>query len=223
MKRFDDLVALVRDKDDFFKAYTTPAVGSLEYKHLSAYNDAFVMLDHESWEILKLKAIQHYQDERRPGQRKESFFNHLNEAFAYKFLLETGFNEVRFMTEGKKGPDIRYTDRGTKYCEVKTIGMSDVEIHRRDSREVYDGMVHSCLSKGFMDVLQKAVNAARYQINFIGGVGFAFIIVRFDDFTEEFIETYRAQLTDFCTVERGVVIKNGHRGNIITRSPELFT
>jgi hypothetical protein len=73
-----------------------------------------------------------------------------------------------------------------------------------------------------MNKLRKTVNVAHEQID-LKGAGFAFIIVRFDDFVGDFIQTYLTQLINFCSVEKSVVIKNGHRGNIITHSPELFT
>jgi isocitrate dehydrogenase kinase/phosphatase len=88
MKRFDELVAGIRQRfpdDLFFDNYEDLVIDKQE--HYRCYNDAFIILDDESWNILKLKAIQHFPDERE-GQLKESFFNHLNEALAYKFLLE---------------------------------------------------------------------------------------------------------------------------------------
>jgi hypothetical protein len=219
MKRFDELVALVRADDHFFKNYETAMVGSPEYKHFHSYNEAFMLLDDESWNILKLKAIQHFPDERE-GQRKQSFFNHLNEAFAYRYLREKGFDEVRFMKEGKKGPDISYVNRGMKYCEVKTIGLSEDEIGRRSSPHFYDGKVHMRLDDKFLNILRKVIDAARLQIYAVEGRGIAFVLVRFDDVTEDYIHTYRAQLTQFCAAEKGVVIKNGHIGNDIIQSPD---
>lgn len=52
-------------------------------KYYQVYNNALIVLDDESWKILKEKALQHYFDHRR-GQKKQSFFNQLNEAFAYR-------------------------------------------------------------------------------------------------------------------------------------------
>src|SRR3974390_3112899 len=99
-----------------------------------------MFLDASSWKILKKKAVDHYMNQRR-GQRKQGFFNQLNEAFAYRYLCRRGFRRVRFIQEGaQKTPDIRFSDHGIlKCCEVKTIGISDDEIKRRSSNSVFDG------------------------------------------------------------------------------------
>jgi len=220
MKRFSELVADVRDRfpaDDFFVDFENSClVEPVKRKHYRSYNEALMLLDDESWNILKEKAIEHFKDE-RDGQRKQSFFNQLNESFAYRYLLNKGFENVRFIKEGKKkSPDISYIDRRTeKYCEVKAVGLCDDEINRRSSHGVYDGGIYSNLSTGFLNKLEADINRAWEQINSFGECGLVFILVRFDDMVLDHYGRYRKQLIEFCR-KRGfanLIIKIGHRGN----------
>jgi hypothetical protein len=220
MKRFRELVADVRDRfpaDDFFADFENSCrVEPVKRKHYRSYNEALMQLDDESWNILREKAIGHFKDE-RDGQRKQSFFNQLNESFAYRYLLRRGFENIQFIKEGKKkSPDISYIDRGTEsYCEVKTVGLSDDEIGRRSSHGVHDGGVYFNLSTGFLNKLEADVNRAWEQIHSLGENGLVFILVRFDDMVLDHYGRYRKQLTEFCR-ERGfenLVIRIGHRGN----------
>ena len=220
MKRFIELVADVRERfpdDDFFADFDDSCrVEPVKRKHYRSYNEALMQLDDESWNILREKAIGHFKDE-RDGQRKQSFFNQLNESFAYRYLLRRGFENIQFIKEGKKkSPDISYIDRGTEsYCEVKTVGLSDDEIGRRSSHGVHDGGVYFNLSTGFLNKLEADVNRAWEQIHSLGENGLVFILVRFDDMVLDHYGRYRKQLTEFCR-ERGfenLVIRIGHRGN----------
>jgi hypothetical protein len=206
MKRFRELVADVRVRypaDDFFADFENSCQAEpLKRKHYRSYNEALMLLDDESWNILKEKAIVHFGNERE-GQRKQGFFNQLNEAFAYRYLLHKGFRNIRFMNEGeKKTPDISFLDRGTKsYCEVKTVGISDD------------------LGTGFQNKLAADIDRAREQVHTVGDHGLVFILVRFDDVALDHYRRYRKQLTEFCR-SRGlvnVIFKIDHRGNKIIR------
>jgi len=158
-----------------------------------------MMLDDESWQILKDKALQHYLNHRK-GQTKEGFFNLLNEAFAYRYLVCKGFKDVRFIKEKKKGksPDIRFNDKDTQnYCEVKTLGISNDEINRRSTMMAYDGSVYLNLSNGFLNKLREAVISARQQIYAFGPNGLVYIIILFDDIALDYYQNYRKQLITF--------------------------
>lgn len=87
MKRIREIIADIRNRypdDDFFSDFESSCRNSpIMKKYYQVYNNALIVLDDESWKILKEKALQHYFDHRR-GQKKQSFFNQLNEAFAYR-------------------------------------------------------------------------------------------------------------------------------------------
>src|SRR6267143_826505 len=115
MKRFRELIADIRKKypdDKFFVDFESSCrVEPAKARHYRSYDDALMLLDDMSWNILKGKAIEHFGNE-RDGQRKQGFFNQLNEAFAYRYLMRKGFGNVRFIEEGnRKRPDIRFVDR----------------------------------------------------------------------------------------------------------------
>lgn len=176
-----------------------------------------MLLDEESWNTLRRKAIKHFLDERK-GQQKEAFFNQLNEAFAYRYLLRRGYEKVRFIKEGKyeKRPDICFFERGMEsYCEVKTIGISDNEITRRETRGVQDGSVYFNLSTRIENRLEADIRRAWTQIHSLGERGLVFVLIRFDDIAQDHYRKHRKQLAEFCRRRKfeRLVIKIGHWGN----------
>jgi len=185
-------------------------------KDFRAYDSALSTLDDESWAILKNKALRHYLDHRK-GQKKQGFFHQLNEAFAYRHLVKQGFHNVRFLKEGKrKTPDIIYTDRGVQnYCEVKSLGISDKEIDRRNSITWYDASVYFDLGDGFANKLRNAVRGAKQQILSAGTQGMVYVVVEIDDFTLRHYKSYRKELIGVLLNLGigGVFIKLGLRGN----------
>ena len=173
-------------------------------------------LDPESWNLLKHKALQHYFDHRE-GQRKQGFFNQLNEAFAYRYLIGMGYGDVRFIPEGKKPrPDIGFTNNGTEmYCEVKSLGISKDEIARRNTVMAYDGVFRARLNDGFIRKFCDAVNAAKRQINELGTEGLVYVVVRLDDIALDYYQNYRRQLISVSTMHGfdNLFIKIGVLGN----------
>ena len=173
MKRIIELISEIRSrypKDDFFANFESSCkISQAKKAYYRSYNRALMTLDVESWNILKTKALQHYMDHRE-GQRKQGFFNQLNEAFAYRYLVGTGLSDVRFIHEGNESrPDIGYTHNLVQmYCEVKSLGVSNDEIVRRNGGIVCDGTVHARLDDGFINKFCDAVKQARQQIEALG-------------------------------------------------------
>jgi hypothetical protein len=220
MKRFRELVAHIRERypsDNFFANFEQSCRAEpSRIKHYRSYNEALMLLDEESWSTLRDKAINHFRDERK-GQRKQGFFNQLNEAFAYRYLLLQGFKNIRFIKETKeKTPDISFVDRGTEsFCEVKTIGISDAEINRRETPAVHDSSVYFNLSIKIQRTLESDIREAWAQIYSLGKNGLVFILIRLDDIASDHYKRNRKQLAEFCR-SRGfenLVIKIDHRGN----------
>lgn len=203
MKRIIELISEIRNRypeDDFFADFESSCkISQTKKAHYRLYNRALMTLDVASWNILKTKSLQHYMDHRK-GQRKQGFFNQLNEAFAYRYLVGTGVSGVRFIQEGKASrPDIGYTCNGVQiYCEVKSLGISNDEIVRRHGGVVYNGAVHTKLDNGFINKFCDAVKQARRQIGALGSDGLVYLIVRLDDITLDYYRTYRKQLIDTC-------------------------
>ena len=199
MTRIRELIAQIRSrypKDDFFENFESSCkIAKGKKAQYQCYNGALLTLDAESWKLLKEKALQHYLNHRE-GQRKQGFFNQLNEAFAYRYLIRMGYSDIRFIPEGKeRRPDIGYTRSGVQmYCEVKTLGISKDEITRRNGGMAYDGAVYARLDEGFIKKFCDAVCTAKAQINALGSEGLVYVVVRLDDIALDCYRTYRTQL-----------------------------
>ncbi len=220
MKRICELIAEIRSrypKDHFFSDFEQSCrISSAKKAHYQAYDRALMMMDTISWNILKHKASQHYCDHRK-GQRKQGFFNQLNEAFAYRYLVGKGFDDVRFIPEDKKRrPDIGFTCNGiAMYCEVKSLGISNDEIFRRNTITAYDCGVYASLDDGFLKKFRDAVNTANQQINTLGSEGLVYVVVRFDDIALDNHQIYRRQLIEVSAKHgfNNLFIKIGVLGN----------
>jgi len=164
MRRVLELIADIRNRypdDDFFSDFEDSCRTNPEKKKsYRTYDDALLVLDDESWQILKCKALEHYMDHRK-GQRKQGFFNQLNEAFAYRYLIrKKGFKDVRFIKEDKKksSPDIGFSVHNKqRYCEVKTLGISDDLINRWNTIAVFDGSDYVGLKAGLLNKFGDAI------------------------------------------------------------------
>jgi hypothetical protein len=219
MRRIQELVAAATQKysnDPFFDRFEESCRENMVKKKVyRTYDDALQALDRESWEVLKIKALNHFQDH-RTGQLKQGFFNQLNEAFAYRHLVRQGYRRVKLLTEqGRRVPDLQYFDgRLLRHCEVKTIGISEEEISRRSSHEVFTN-TYPRLSAGFLKKLAGAITKARIQIEAQGTSGLVYLLVFLDDIALDYYQDYRHQLTQFTQDNKinDVHIKFGLRFN----------
>lgn len=221
MRRIREIIAEIRKRyprDEFFPNFEDSCRNIPDKRNsYRIYNGALMMLDDESWQILKCKALDHYMDHRK-DQKKQGFFNQLNEAFAYRYLVKKGFKDVRFIKENnnKKSPDIRYSVHNTQsYCEVKTLGMSDEEIKRRNTMAVFDSSDYEILKNGFLKKFRDAICTAKQQICAFGSTGLVYIIINFDDGTLDYYQNYKKQLIAFSQSHgfSNLFIKIGLRGN----------
>jgi hypothetical protein len=162
-----------------------------------AYERALATLDIDSWGVLRDKALEHFTDHRE-GQTKQGFYNQLNDAFAYAFLRRRGHTGVKVLRENRKTktPDIEYVAGGRRrFCEVKSVNISNAEIKRRGSGGVFDsGALYGQLSPGVIKKFGDALNTATTQIKAVGDGGLIFVVITFDDYTLDFWSTYRRQL-----------------------------
>lgn len=209
MPRINEIISDILHKyrnDDFFSDFENSCrIEPTKEKYYHAYNESLMLLDNESWQILKGKAIKDYLGYRE-GQKKQAFFNQLNEAFAYQYLVRKGFKDVRFIKEGEKKnekrPDIKFSVKNTQYyCEVKTLCISNLEITRRSTMTVNDYSVYLSLNNGFLKKFRDAVTYAREQIYALGTNGLVYIIINFDDIALDYYQDYRKQLITFSKTQ----------------------
>ena len=228
MQRLCELVASVRlahPSDHFFNALDetlrTSRHARAQYR---AYERAFSAIDASSWLELKRKAVKHFPDH-RDGQLKQGFFNQLNDAFAYQHLLRKGHSHVRVLREtGNTCPDLSYRDAGVqKFCEVKSLGISEQEIQRRDQSGILHMSSYSHLPEGFLRKLDTALTKAGDQIASQDAGGLVFIVVACDDFTLTHYRTYRAQIMRriLSHAVAEVVVKVGLAGTRRITKPKL--
>lgn len=169
------------------------------FPQIAIYERALCALDDDSWAILSEK-VRKVFSEHRNDRGKNQFFNLLNEALAYEHLILEGFNSVRLLQANlkNKSPDLCYsTDSETRYCEVKTIGVSDEELARTKSEEAFSSAVYSSLNHKFFAKLCSTISTAKKQIEAVKGNGLVYLIIHFDDFVLDHYETYKNQITEF--------------------------
>lgn len=226
MRHIRELVAFAKaahPSDCFFANFDqTLAIPELRADY-RAYERALSLLDPESWMELRAKAVAHFSDH-RPGQLKQGFFNQLNEAFAYQYLVRCGYRQVRVLREiGKTQPDLEYMDGDEKlFCEVKTLGISNEEIARRDVPKCFRSSLYYELDAGFVSKLQSTLDVAQSQINARGANGMIYLLILFDDFTLEHYARYRKQVHACIQMHtaKSVHVKVGLRGRRhIQKSP----
>lgn len=223
MKRFNELIQKIvhsGKEDSFLETMKTNLENQSWISAYTHYEHVFQCLDNNAWDLLSAKAIEHYQ-QHRDGQLKEAFYNQLNEAFAYQYLVNQGYENVAFFEENKKKktPDLSYKINEKQfYCEVKSIGVSVDEIYRSKSGEVYDaGEAYCSLQEGFFKKLKDKFNEANIQISEYGE-GLIFIYIpRFDDVTHMYYSRYKEQIIEFITSYEiiEVYIKIGILGDFI--------
>lgn len=219
MKRIRELIVTVTQKypnDQFFAGFEESCrLNMAKRTWYRKYDSTLQLLDKESWQIIKEKAVAHFNDHRR-GQLKQGFFHQLNEAFAYNFLVRRGFSNVKILREsGKTTPDIQYFEAGlVKHCEVKTIGLSEEEIKLRETQDVYQNP-YANLEEGFFQKLACDVKNAREQIAKQNTSGLIYLIINFDDIALDYYSEYRRKIISFCRDQNmhNLYIKVGLRGN----------
>ena len=200
LRRVRELIYLVQEahpQDRFFADLNITFRSSRQaYAVYRAYDRAFQCLDPDSWHDLSRKAVRHFYDHRE-GQLKQGFFNQLNEAFAYRYLLRCGHADVRVLPETRRRqPDLMFNNRGhQECCEVKTIGISGQEISRRSTSQVFDGSIYYELTPQFLEKVNLAMTDALKQLHSQNASSLVYLIVNFDDFTLGYYGRYREQLS----------------------------
>jgi hypothetical protein len=196
-----------------------------------SYERVLATLDVGAWEVLRNKAMQNFTHH-ESARGKQAFFDHLNEAFAYRFLLRSGCSCISFIeepaTQKKKGgqvrsPDLRFMQDGVvRYCEVKTINVSDNQLARDSSFDrAYDSSIFD-LHRPFFAKLGATVCKALSQFEHFDGKGLVYLLIHSDDRALDDLETQKAQIANFMNTHFpgiDVFAKFGVPGRRYLRTP----
>jgi hypothetical protein len=203
MPGFNELMTEIEKKhpDDWWikSRRETETLFPESFPQIHIYDNALRALDEDSWLIFSEKAFEAF-----PGTQgvrgKSQFFNLLNEALAYEYLVRQKFSNIRLLpaTPKKKTPDISYYAKGTEcYCEVKTISVSDNELRRLHTGEVFDCSIYSTLPPQFLEKLDSTIKTAIAQLDSFTSPGLVYIIANFDDISLDHYDTYKHQISEF--------------------------
>jgi hypothetical protein len=202
MNRFDELVITLEQQyknDWWLNAYEDKCKDYSFNVQVNAYEEALSVLSNDSWEELKNKVIKLFR-QNSLHRGKSQFFSQLNEAFAYKYLLESGFFDIRFIKEViTKTPDLSF--KGNSFsglCEVKTIHISQEEIMRTKLTQSFENNVYEFLNQGFFNKLKFDLdNSVEKMLSSQKVKELIYIIIYFDDFMLFYYENYKKQILEF--------------------------
>ena len=163
---------------------------------LRTYERAINVLDQRSWDFIRGEAIKKFSINTE-GRGKLSFFNQLNEAFAYRYLIQKGRENVVFMPRKKKKmtPDLSFQKNSeTYFCEVKTVGITNAEIELFNLKKSFDShQRYAELVPFHFERIRCHLTRALEQIK-VHGVGFIYLIVNFDDYTLRYYDGHKKQI-----------------------------
>lgn len=169
-------------------------------KQLCDIDAELQLLDQNAWEHLKAEAIP-YLTKRNPSRGWEQFFNILNQAKAYNYLVRQNCDGVHFVPKAarKQTPDLEARRNGVSVlCEVKTINISKDEANDRASRKAK--LVRYTLSEGIFKKFKSNMELATGQMRAYDETAshMLYCIVNFDDSLHEYSDDYRKQLEAFA-------------------------
>ena len=221
MNRVRDLISAIRAANPsdpfFFNFEPSLKTHPLKRGYYDSYEAAFSYLDDSSWTNLRSKAVAHFH-ESRPKQVKGPLFDQLNDAFAYRWLVNRGFSQVTVLPEDRhatqRSPDISFYCSGKQFaCDVKTLNVSNNELDRRRAPpKYYDwSTTFRELHPTFFKKIDDAVANGTEQIRTRCENGLVFILVHSDDYLSTFYREHRVRIASHLRTFRhiAVVVKFG--------------
>lgn len=205
MPRVYELQDLIADRsasNAYFQKFDTTLRGEPEKrKTWLARERTFQRLDQKAWTFLKKEAQPYLTKPDSKGRGYQQLISMLNQAWAYEYLIDIGCSGVAFIpsgvADGQETPDLA-GELGERraLCEVKTLGISDDEVGRRNANA--PGSTTAELEFGFLNKLNCALLKASSQMKSYDSSTdvkrIAFVAIDFDDFQGEYKEGYYAQI-----------------------------
>ena len=167
LPRFYELKDLLTDPshpDAYFQNFQDRLQDEMCFETFARWEKELQGPDPVAWESLKSKAAP-YLKRAHNGRAWQQLFDVLGEASAYNYLRKSvGCSKVCFIPESDdRTPDLEgVVDCVRVLCEVKTINVSDDEIHARRGPIVGD--VSNKLNEGFFRKLDSDITNAKRQL-----------------------------------------------------------
>lgn len=171
-------------------------------QHMKKYEGYLNVLDNASWNTIKYGLVE-LSKKKHESYGWRYLFDKWNEVIAFAYLRSIGCSNIEFVPtsckSGEKTPDLRAVLEGDELlCEVKTIGISDVEALRRKVGGV--SSKERMINEGFIKKLLDDVGKAIKQIDkFASGrraKRIVFVYINFDDILGEYADEYFLQIAN---------------------------
>jgi hypothetical protein len=202
-----DLTADPTSPDAYFQNFDEYVQDSLHVRQIYArWEKDLQGLDHDAWEFLKSEASPYLMHKDRSGRGWQQLFGILNQAHAYNYLKAIGSSNVRFIPRAKqrsmRTPDLEgLLGSGRVLCEVKTINISEKEVHARNDFTVVN--ITNQLDDGFLQKLRSDITEAKGQMHAYDATDevryYVYINLCFDDFLGAYKEEYFRQIDQYLS------------------------
>lgn len=202
--RVNELLELIENTADYnayFHNFQESVQDLTKYRCWRNFEQAFQQMDMSSWEDLKRRATP-YLCKFDNGRGWQQLISTLNEAYAYKYLIDIGCEKVAFIpTQKEKAPDLEgYLQNQMVLCEVKSIWESDNEVDRRLEQKAGSSSMKlsdEFFSKKFNPTLCQAESQISQHPKASTARCFLFFIITFDDSLGEYKKQYYEQIDQF--------------------------
>jgi hypothetical protein len=206
----------------YFRADDDKFTNPMKVERFAEIDRELAMLPDVAWKQIKTDLVNRIAV-RGPTRDWQPLFDTFNEVRAYNYLQSMGCEDVRFIPRAKakklRTPDLGAAHNGTSLlCEVKTINISDDELHRRATHGV--GTVTESVDEKLLAKLSRDITAAKNQMDAYDPAArkVVYVVFNFDDWVGDCAEEHLAQIEDFLhTLRAGVDVVSDVRTSFLTK------
>jgi hypothetical protein len=206
----------------YFRADDDKFTNPMKVGYFTEVDRDLAMLPEDAWKQIKVDLINRIAV-RDPTRDWQPLFDTFNEVRAYNYLQGTGCGDIRFIPRAKvkklKTPDLAAAHDGTPIlCEVKTINISERELHRRAAGGAGSSSV--VVEEKLLEKLSRDITAAKNQMDAYNADArkIAYVVINFDDRAGDCAEEHLAQIENFYrTLRSGVDLVTDVRTPFLTK------
>jgi hypothetical protein len=207
----------------YFRADDDKFTDPMKVKYFAEIDRNLAMLPEDAWKQIKVDLINRIAV-RDPTRDWQPLFDTFNEVRAYNYLQDMGCEDIRFIPRAKaknlRTPDLGAVHNGTSIlCEVKTINISEDELHRRATLGV--GASSESLDEKLLTKLSRDITEAKNQMDAHNPDArkIAYVVINFDDWVGDCAQEHLAQIEYFFrhTLRPGVDLVTDIRTSFLTK------